>query len=235
MLAKFLKGATASANNLRFVGGVAIANASNPTPSYSLTSLTGGLASAPAIGDIVIACITIKDSTNRDLQCTTSGYTEIIDLHTSGFSNNSQLAIYYKVLTAADTSVAFDLGVSTASRFACHVWRGINATPLDTTAESSIGNSGPPNAPPITTVSSNAVVIAVGAQAAGGVPDNIVQPTTPSGMGNFFQSFSSTTFGIAIASILLPSAGTYDPPAFGGFSTSSSNGICVATIALRSA
>lgn len=235
MLWTRLAAATAGGLGLQFVGGNAFSNASSSTPSCSLTGLTGGLASAPAAGDIVIACIAFKDSVNRDISCTTSGYTEIADLY-SNDTNDSQLGIYYKVLTAAETSVQFDLGTPANSRFAVHVWRGQNATPLDatTTTATGDGGTGRPNSPSITTITSNAIVIAVGCMA-GSSTNALASPVVPSGMENFFSVNSTTDSAIGIASALRSTAGAYDPPNFGGFSTSSSNAWCAATIALRPA
>jgi hypothetical protein len=224
---------TNAAGGLEFVGGVALSSSATQTPSFSLTGLSGGLASAPSSGDIVIACVAFNNSTDRNIQVTTSGYTEVADLY-SNRSQDGQLGVYYKVLTGADTSVAFDLGVSVGSFFVCHVWRNINSTPLDATTTTAIDSGGVPvNSPAITTTRANAIVIAVGAA---GLGTSASAPTVPSGMENLFQIFttgSSGAAGIAIASAQVASPSTYDPPAFGGFSTSSGSGWCAATLALR--
>jgi hypothetical protein len=237
MLATFLKGASAAGGlPLEFVGGVALDEAATQTPSYSLTGLTGGLASSPSIGDIVIACVFFTNSTNRDIQCTTSGYTEIVDLY-GNYSRDPQLGIYYKILTAADTSVAFDLGVSATSRFVCHVWRNIDSsTPLDATRATNTQSKQVPDCRPITTVTPNAVVIAVACLS------NLSVPATgslsvPSGMENFFSTVSNTVLndgGLYIASAVVVSPGSYDPPVFGG-SRSNIDGSLGATLALRPA
>ena len=235
MLATFLKGATAAPGlPLEFVGGTAVSSStSTATPSFSLTSLTGGLASAPSVGDIVIACIAFKDTADRNIQCTTSGYTEVADLFANS-SNDSHLGVYRKVLTEADTSVAFQLEVARTSRFAVHVWRNINPTPLDATRTVVASNSsGVPNAPSITTVTDNAIVIAVGAAAGSSGSAQLSNLTVPSGMENFFQVNASTDSCIGIASIARPSAGAYDPPAFGGGAGATSNSFCAVTLALR--
>lgn len=215
-----------AATGLTFVGGVGLSSTATQTPSYSLTGLTGGLASAPAIGDIVIACVGFDNSTNRNITCTTTGYTEILD----GIGGTAtQMGVYYKVLTAADTSVAFDLGTSVASRFTCHVWRNINSTPIDATLTTSTA-LGIPDPSAITTVTNNAVVIAV-AFSSGGLPSTT--PTAPTGMSNLFSSGAGASTTMAIASVLVTTAGSYDPGTFGGFN--SSNRYLSATLALRPA
>jgi hypothetical protein len=233
MLARFIMGATSRESSLRFVGGASTSSSATQTPSFSLAGLSGGLASSPSSGDIVIACVSFKDATNRNIQCTTSGYTEVADLFANTNANVSQLGVYYKVLSAADTSVAFDIGVSVASYFAVQVWRGINSTPLDATTTTTTGGTARPNAPSITTVTSGAVVIAVGAGAGDSV-QSLGNLTVPSGMGNFFQTTASTDASIGIASILRTATGAYDPPTFGGGNAISGvNNSCAATLALR--
>lgn len=222
----------AVARRLQFVGGVGLSSASTQTPSFSLTGLSGGLAASPAPGDIVIVAVSFKDNTDRNIQCTTSGYTEVADLYYNAATNDSQLGVYYKVLSLAETSVAFNLGVNVASFLACHVWRNINATPLDATTTTTESRS-PPNPASITTTTDNAVVIAIGGGAAGG--GTIGTITAPTGMENLFSASSSSVAGIGIASILIASPQTYDPAAFGGFSASTSDGACSATLALRAA
>lgn len=221
-----------SVGSLQFVGGRS-ATSSGQTPSYSLTGLTGGVSSAPAIGDIVIACVSIGNATNRDLQCTTSGYNEVADLYNGNSTfGYCQLGIYYKVLTAADTSVAFNVGVSTGSLFLTHVWRGVNATPLDAATVTVSNTTGNPNPPAITTTTNNAVVIAFGG--ASQVAANSLG--IPSGMINGFASGGGGFYGIAIASALVSSASTYDPANFTGVSSIGGNRPSLAaTMAIRSA
>ena len=239
MLSKFLRASAGVSRGLVFVGGESRnEDSAVQTPTFSLTGLDDGIASAPSIGDIVIACIAFKDGTNRDIQCTTSGYIEVADLFQSD-SNSINFAVYYKVLTAEDTTVSFDLGAARTSEFVVHVWRGQNATPLDaTTTTTTSANTGIPNSPSITTVTNNAVVIAVGAAAGGttGQAAQLTDLTVPSGMTNFQVQMSLTTsVGIAIASIARPTAGAYDPPTFGGGNGNALNSMAACTIALRPA
>jgi hypothetical protein len=236
MLTRKLALGSSAAGGIRFVGGATALN-SGQTPTFNLTSLSGGLSTAPVTGDIVIACIAFNFPQDRNIQCTTSGYTEIADLYADS-SNDSQLGVYFKVLTSDETSVAFDIGTTfAASSFAVHVWRGVDSTtPLDATTTTATGtSSGRPDAPAITTVTSNAVVIAVGANAGSTFSQALSSLTVPSGMENFYQSTVSSNRGIGIASTYRPTAGAYDPPAFGGGSSSSSNSFCAATLALRPA
>jgi hypothetical protein len=239
MIGTFLRGATSASGPIEFVGGTVSSFSASSTPRYTYTgSLSGGLASSASVGDVVIACVCFKDATNRDIQCLTSGYTEVADLYANSI-NDSQMAVYFKVLSSPESDVQFNLGVSTTSRAAIYVWRGVDQTnPLDVTTTSGTSSAtGRPDAPSITTITDKAVVIAVGAAAYGGSPAEGQPLTAPSGMTNFFTApfFSSTTHGLGIASIYRPLSGFYNPPAFGGGSTSNSNSFCAATIALRPA
>jgi hypothetical protein len=222
------------ANALAFVGGVGSSLTASTAPSYSLTSLTGGTNSAPSAGDLVVAAIQINDTTNRDITCTTSGYTEVADLYANNSGGDDcQLAVYYKVLTAADTSVAFSFGgASLASRFVVHVWRKPNLTPLDaTTTTATTTTYTSLDAPSITTATNNAVVIAIGAVADG--DSSLTGISVPSGMSNFFSAGAAAN-RLGIASIARATAGAYDPPAFG--ITGSPGGdasTCSATMALK--
>lgn len=230
MLAAKLLAKPQLASNLQFVGGRAASGSSTQTPSFSLTTLSGGLASSPSVGDIVIACITIANDTNRNLQCTTAGYTEVADLYGSSTNTlDSQLGVYYKVLTAADTSVAFDLGISTTSRCAIHVWRGVNTTPLDATTTTAVNGNGVADPPSITTTTANSVVIAIGA-----VPDTNAGPGAPSGMVNGFSISSFGSYGIGIASVLVPSPSAYNPAIFLNGNSDSGLSALAVTMALRS-
>jgi hypothetical protein len=234
MLFHKLLGATAAGPaGIQFVGGrAAVSSTSTATPTFDLTGLSGGIASAPSAGDIVIACISLKSGTDRDIQCTTSGFIELADLYANG-TNDSQLGVFYKVLSTAETTVSFSFVLSTTSYFAVHVWRGQNATPLDATRTTTTNTtSGRPNAPAITTVTPGAVVIAVGA-AAGASATPLSNLTAPTDMVNFFQSTEADTASVGIASALRPTAGAFDPPTFGGGSTNTANSSCAVTLALR--
>ena len=230
--------AAGGSDNLVFVGGVAGGATSNATTgdiSFSLTGLTGGTDSAPAAGDLVIICVAFKDPSNRNISSVSAGYTELTDLYANS-SNDTNFAAYYKVLSTAETSISINVGVTgfnVAARLVMHAWRKINATsPLDTTPTTATGTpTGGPDAPAITTVTGEAVVVAVGATAFSSTYPSTAL-TAPSGMENFFTAASSAVT-IGIASALVPSAGVYNPPAFGGGSSFSQNSYAAITIALR--
>lgn len=232
---RFLQASAAAPDGLQFVGGAAFNNSATATPSCSLTGLSGGLASAPAIDDFAIAVIACNYGADIDVTCTTSGWTELREMY-SNDSNDINFGIYYKRLTTAETSVAFTLsGISMASQFAVHVWRGVNITPLDGSTNGAAGaNSGVPNPGSISTVTDGAVVIAIGG-AASEVAYPLSDLTVPSGMENFFQANTSSSSALGIASAVVPTAGAYDPAPFGGGNTSIRSSWATVTFSLRPA
>jgi hypothetical protein len=240
MLTNRLKASSLAAPqvSLTYVGG-ASGSGSSATPSLSLTSLTGGIASSPSAGDIVIACFGYNGGTDIDIEVTTSGYTEIADLYGSNTSSNG-LGVFYKVLSSAETSVDFS-GGGVNNGYCVHVWRNIDSTPLDATPTTSVvtTTSRFTDAPAITTTTSNAVVIAIGSVSGTTTGSSgILALTVPSGMTNFVQNgvqSGANRVSVAMASALVASPSTYDPAQFGGGSRFATTAIasCTATVALR--
>jgi hypothetical protein len=167
MLAKALLGA--SGGGIDYVGGY-VQGFSGTTSNVviSLTSLTGGLASAPAAGDLVIVYFGTGSTVNRDL--VVSGYTEIIEL----YSNNSvdtNLAVARKFMGGVpDTSFTLTGGTGSTSdggAVAVQVWRGVNAvTPLDVTRTfATVSDSVLCDPPAITPITPGAIIVSGGAGA----------------------------------------------------------------------
>jgi hypothetical protein len=233
MLANKLIGTFSFVSSLEFVGGNALTIfPSETTLTIPLTGLSGGLDSAPSIGDVVIVCVGFKSSVDRTLSSDT--YTKLADLKAEGGEEDAQLGVFYKRLTDVETStvITFNVSPNVSMRCAIHVWRNVDATnPIDVTTTTAIGDVGVPNSPPITPVSNGAVVIAVGSAAYG--DEEGVALTVPSGMTNFFTAQTNSNSGIAIASVLTGTAQEYDPPSFGGGSLDDMNSFCAVSVALR--
>lgn len=232
---------TNAAGGLKFVGGsagnitfIGQSSSQQPTP---LTGLTGGLASAPAVGDLVIASVGFVNSTNRTITTTSLGWTQVCDLYANA-SADTQLGVFYKYLTEQDVEISFSFEVQAIARYAIHAWRNASAiSPLDatTTTATRTGNSAP-DAPSITTATNKAVVIAVGVGANNG--GTSMSLGAPFGMENFFKSANPTAMNIpqiVVASALIDTAGAFNPPAFTGNVVDSGNSACAATLALRPA
>jgi hypothetical protein len=237
MLWNKLIGGASPAVELEFVGGSAASAVATSSPTFSLTGLSGGLASAPAVGDLVVAIVGFVNSTNRTISSLSEGWVKVADLYANA-SDDTQLGVFYKYLTEEGTTVQFALGVSVVSRCCLHVWRGADpVAPLDatTTTATRTGNSAP-EAPSITTVTNKAVVIAVGVGA--NHRGTSMSLGAPTGMENFFKSDNPTARGMpqtVIASAFVETAGAFNPPAFTGNVADSGNSACAATLALRPA
>lgn len=146
--------------------------------SVSLTSLTGGIGSAPAAGDFVLALQTRQTTSNVDYA--PSGYTEILDLYRDTPNTaDPTLGVHYKFMTSTPDTT-FTKSSSNDALFAL-VFRGVNAaTPQDATATSTTAVEDPNcRAPAITTVTAGAFVVIVGSMH----ETNSVPPTAaaPSG------------------------------------------------------
>lgn len=221
---------------LSYVGGTGFSSGLTTSVNHtvSLTSLTGGVAASPSSGDIVIVGVSFRGSSDQDISV--SGYTEIADLYQDQAVNDSNCGVFYKVLSAADSSLTVNCGsASQRVAVAIQVWRGQAASPFDVTATTSgaagIGIPAPPN---ISTVSNNCVVIVFGGASA---DETYPQTdfTVPTGMGNFVFANNSDRAQAGMASILRPTAGLYTPQQFGGGSTKQANSWNAVTMALKPA
>lgn len=226
---------SAGATGIQYVGGYTTSYTGTATTSVSLTSLTGGIASAPSIGDLVIFCIGNASDGTTTINMGTSDYTSIVDLYTNDTYDTSLYALY-KILSTAETSISVDTGIASgeSSTFYVSVWRNVDSVaPFDVLPTTATGISSIlANPPSITPVTSGSYIVAVGAGAANAG----------------IQTYSSTdltdfqTRGVNASSIDSTigggyyqwTSGTFDPAAF-TFSTSNSTAYswAAATVALR--
>jgi hypothetical protein len=228
-----------AATGLQYVGGAEGAGTSAAF-NVSLTALTGGAASAAAAGDLVIVSDGFVSIADGNPGVGTAGYTEIADLYKSD-SNDANLSVNWKIMGGTpDTTVSCNgSGVSTnVSVCAVQVWRNVNqTTPLDVTSTTATAaNTGVPNGPAITPVTSGAQVVTVG----GGTSDSaITDVTAPTGYGNLVSANPASdpglTFRIGVASKAWSGSGAEDPAAWGGFDTSNVNSWAAVTLAIRPA
>jgi len=132
---------------LQFVGGLTTGfNGVTPTGStitVSLASLTGGLASAPSIGDVVFVAYAANSNTDRRTEMTIASgdgftYTQVSSLYSgSASAAQTSLRVAYRRLTTTDASLVLgNISNATAAGLtvSVHVWRGVHpTTPIDTT------------------------------------------------------------------------------------------------------
>ena len=210
-------------SGLEYVGGATGSHSGDTSPwSVSLTGLTGGLASAPAQGDIVVLCHSTYSGSNEDGgPVAAAGFAEIADLYADD-SADANLSVSYKIMTATpDTSVSI-LGTGYYANYqmvAVSVWRGVDvAVPIDVTSTTATGtNTAKPNPPAITPTTSEAVVLV-----AGGSSHYLTDQTfTAAELSNF------VTAGHGGASVGIGSyewtSGAFDPAAWGFSGTDASD------------
>lgn len=123
-----------------FVGQKNISQAATANDlSITLDGLSGGIASTPSPGDLVIASICFVNSSDRAYNI--SGYTQIVDLYSNGGSQDVHLFVGYKEYASSDTSVTFTGGNfnSQGSIVTVMAWRNVDTTnPLAEPAASNV-------------------------------------------------------------------------------------------------
>lgn len=248
MLAHQLRRAAPKSAYPRYVGGAS----SYETGSYaepgqisiSLTSLTGGLASSPSAGDLVVIVIGScgSQTSDYDVKMLTSGYTERVELFASD-TVKTNFGVFTKFMEATpDTTAVGASGFNAQFRvMLVQVWRGVNATtPMDVALTSATGTNGATvDAPSLTPTTPKSVVLAIGSAAdVLDYSNDLSSLTVPSGMTNFvgqdcfYASYRVESAGIASVEW---TGGAYNPAAFGGGSTYTGASWAAATLALRPA
>lgn len=205
---------------IKFVGSATAAKIGATTGDTTIalnSGLTGGLSASVSDGDLVIAVFATSSTANRTLSITdgTTAYTLISpELYANG-TRDMNIRVAYKFVSG-DTATTFGPtgALGDAGAMAVYVFRDVDATtPLDVTStnvQQSGGNLISPNPPPITPVSDNTFIVALGATSEA---DTFTAPNLVS-----FVTFSSVdtrtvTFGIGHRANW-PS-GTFNPDGFG--------------------
>ncbi len=165
----FQKVLGSSGGDIAYVGGYVDGFAGGTTDrTITLTSLTGGLASAPAGGDLVIVYFGTGSNTDRNL--VVSGYTEVAELYSNDVYDTNLVAAYKFMGGTPDTSVTLTGGTGSTSdggAVAVQVWRNVNpVTPLDVTSTTATGiNSVLCDPPAITPTTTGSIIVSGGAGA----------------------------------------------------------------------
>lgn len=196
---------------ITYVGGTQAGLGTGNT-TISLTTLTGGIASAPAANDIVVVTVAVGYVGDLSVGVLTSGYTEISELWSNDVVDTN-LSVSTKIMGATpDTSVSVTgRGVTTAGGVAIvQVYRGVDlTTPLDVTpTTASTINTVLPNPPAITPVTSGALIVAIGA----GAHTRDLAAFSASYLSNFsYAIYNSTQDITAGMGNITWTGGTYDP------------------------
>jgi len=236
MLATRLMAAKAK-SGIQYVGGYVVGFFGTTSEvTITLTSLTGGLASSPAAGDIVIVYFGTGSTADQNL--VVSGYTEVVELYANS-TYDTNLVVAYKFMgVTPDTSFTLTggtLNTSDAGAVAVQVWRNVNAvTPLDVTqTTATIPLSVLANPPAITPITGGAVIVAGGA----GAHVNGTQIFSSSDLTAFISAGGSDTRDVTIGlGYHVWTSGAFNPAAF-TFSGSDSTlySSAAVTLALRPA
>lgn len=243
MLWQKLLGANAAAPSqpIQYVGSRVVSYSGTTSDiSVSLTSLTGGLASAPAAGDLVIVYFGTASQTDRNL--VVAGYTELADItsYTQASYTGTNLAVAYKFMgSTPDTTVTITggtLNAADAGGVYVSVWRNVNTTtPFDVAIKTATGRFGPDANPvTITPVTPGAFIVvgAVGGHLQG------TQTFSSVDLSDFKSVGANDTYDATIGGGYKQwVSGAFDPQTF-GFSAIGQRQFetyCAATVALRPA
>jgi hypothetical protein len=230
---------------IAFVGSaVGVGTGASYTVNLNGT-LTGGLASSPATGDIVLVFTAFGHTAN--VAPTVSGNNSgAYTAATANIYGNDTWDTNFRPLYAVQGAAVDNLLTITRQNTTTYggatvvmVWRGVDAdNPIDvtpTTAAQNNPNSCLFNAPAITPVTEGAVIIAAGA---GTMPATSVDFTGISGMDNFRTvkgDGSTSDTATAAASIFWSGSGSYDPAAVAGGTVNASSSWSAASLVLRPA
>jgi hypothetical protein len=237
MLKAKLLGATAgAAPAIEYVGGFAQGFAGSTSDiTISLTSLTGGIASAPAEGDLVVVYFGAGSTFGISGIMSVSGYLKVAGLSQSD-SYDANLIVSHKFMgSTPDTSFVLTGGTQSnaiAGAVAVHVFRNVDPIlPLDvTTTTAQAPNTGVPNPPAITPTTENSVIVS------GGVAAHVagVRTFTSSDLTDFVTAGANDDIDVSIgAGYHNWTSGSFDPAVFGGGATSSTDSWVAVTLALR--
>ena len=223
-----------------FVGGF-VQGGDNADFSVSLTGLTGGIASAPAEGDLVVVYGGPSGTSYSSLfGVKTAGWSENGAVDSANDTRKAQSTLFYKFMgPTPDTTFDFyGSGFANVGTICIvSVWRNVDqTTPFDVATVTNAGpNTGRPNPPSITPTTMDAVVLAMGIGTLPGSSSGIF--TAPAGLSNVVigvQTNSTTSVNAFLGSFDW-TTGAYDPAAATGGSSTTADSQNSRTAALRPA
>lgn len=222
-----------------FVGGKIVAMDTTdvaPWTGFDFTSLSGGIASAPSVGDYFIICAALGDPGSSaaiafDSAPAGANATPIASNYRGG-SRDCRIDAWdgiYEAGSATGGSFISRGGIDGA--IAIMVFRGVSQ--LDVAASTAQG-SRPSNlnCPPTIPISANAPIVCFGAagrinQSSGPINEPIAD------MEQFFQASSAVEITMGAGMTLAHTAGEFNPVAWTGMNTTLNDQWCAFTFALR--
>lgn len=190
--------------------------------------------------DIIIVAYTIGALINAAMSVSTAGYTEISELYANGSTNDTNLAVYYKVQGATPDTTVTCVGAGGASEAVTAVlmvFRGVDTTtPLDVTTTTATGTgTGRPTPPAITPVTAGSWIVCAG----GGASDIQSAFTNPGDLsttaGHFVSVAQADTVDSATGMGFKTdwTSGAFTPAQWTGGSTAAADSWAAFTLALR--
>lgn len=200
---------------IQYVGGTTLAVVGGTTNvSVPLTSLTGGIASAPQFGDLIIVAVERCGTTNKTYNI--AGFTQIADLYQNDTEDSNFHVGYALATPIPQTSVVITGGSGAAAdglAVAVRVFRNVDqTTPLDVTSTTTGAlNGAAVNPIAITPVTSGAIIVAAG----GAATDATTFSFTASYLTNFSSvstnALTSTNDAAVGIGYVAWTSGAYDP------------------------
>jgi len=220
---------------IQYVGGLVGNNASAGADyTLDLTTLTGGIATAPAEGDLVIVSYGEMASSDYDMSVclVTTGYTMVADLFQSE-TYDASMGVAYKLMgSTPDTTLEISPNQSRGATAVVHVWRGVDQTlPIGVSASATSANSSTPNPPSITPVHAESVIIATGQISSA---NTMTLDTPPAGYSNVLEVSKDITY--ASTSVIASKywgSGAEDPGVFDMSANASTDSWGVVTLSIN--
>ena len=224
-----LMAAAGGSKVLTFVGSYAAAlTASASDISVPLTSLTGGVGSSPAEGDVVVVFFAINATS--DLTYNIFAYDKIADLYAND-TQDINLFVGYRVMgSTPDTTLTLTGGTTSASNggsIVVQVWRNANPyiPPANATTATAL-NSYLANPPSITPGASGYAILCAGAGTLAGATasgqtyssSDLTGFVSANGQGSSVDSIIGSGYKLG-----QPGGSPFDPAAFTGSASDSTN------------
>lgn len=220
---------------IEFVGGKTFISTDPASEAISLGGLIGGLATAPAAGDLVIVAYSVGDNRDRAISILTADYIQTEKLYVNDTHDTNYIAGFKIMGASPDADVLLSETFGTAGKsVVIHVWRGVDpVSPMDVAYVTAIGsNSRETDPPPITPVTAGAVIVVMGMDA---FQDEAEMLFTAPDLENFFTSYNA--WGVDVTTGVGSKAwagGAYDPAFVVPFTTTFNSWAAI-TMALRPA
>lgn len=227
----------AAQHPLIFVGSASAALATVNTYNINVGSLTGGVASSPSAGDIIVICNggTATSDVTFQSGVVTAGFTQLAALYADD-TRDANMWVSYKIATGSEGNITVS-GNNTSNNLGnaavAHVWRNVSATPIDVTTTTATGiNAARPNVPAVTPVTAGAVVLGFGYGTQGATSGAFAA----AGLSYVRTANVDATSGGAsciVAAYTAWTSSAYNMAAFTGGESSLSDSWCAAAVVLR--